>query len=71
MKFFIITQAGSRASLDENRPVYAACDTCGTPLKEYTFKGLLEAGPGEIPPCPYCRQMKPLKRSIKRNVLKT
>lgn len=71
-RFYILTPSGSRAVLDEHRPVYAACETCGTQLKAYTFNELLAVGPGEVPPCPYCDKVKPYKplseRSIKRNI---
>ena len=68
-RFYVLTPSGSRATLDEHRPVYAACQTCGTQLKAFTFLDLMEAGPGEIPPCPYCSHIKPMsERSIKRNV---
>lgn len=56
-RFFVLTPSGSRATLDENRPVFMACDACGTQLKGYSFSELLSHGPGEIPPCPYCSKL--------------
>lgn len=56
-RFFILTPTGSRATLDDGRPVFVACQTCGTQLKGYTFSELMSHGPGEIPACPYCSKL--------------